>query len=58
MKKEKFNIIKESVKNNIFIHRVTQTKGIMMLTDEEIEAKAKEYENQIEVKLKNEPSML
>lgn len=30
-------LLKESVKNNIFIHRVTQTKGIMMLTDEEIE---------------------
>ena len=29
-------LLKESVKNNIFIHRVTQTKGIMMLTDEEI----------------------
>lgn len=30
-------LLKESSKNNIFIHRVTQTKGIMMLTDEEIE---------------------
>ena len=29
-------LLKESVKNNVFIHRVTQTKGIMMLTDEEI----------------------
>ena len=29
-------LLKESVRNNIFIHRVTQTKGIMMLTDEEI----------------------
>lgn len=29
-------LLKEAVKNNIFIHRVTQTKGIMMLTDEEI----------------------
>lgn len=29
-------LLKESFKNNIFIHRVTQTKGIMMLTDEEI----------------------
>lgn len=29
-------LLKESVKNNIFIHRVTQTKGIMLLTDEEI----------------------
>lgn len=29
-------LLKESVKNNIFIHRVTQTKGIMMLTDDEI----------------------
>ena len=29
-------LLKESLKNNIFIHRVTQTKGIMMLTDEEI----------------------
>ncbi len=29
-------LLKESVKNNIFIHRVTQTKGIMMLADEEI----------------------
>ena len=33
-------LLKESVKNNIFIHRVTQTKGIMMLTDEEIEEMA------------------
>lgn len=30
-------LLKESFKNNIFIHRVTQTKGIMMLTDDEIE---------------------
>lgn len=29
-------LLKESVRNDIFIHRVTQTKGIMMLTDEEI----------------------
>ena len=29
-------LLKESVKQNIFIHRVTQTKGIMMLADEEI----------------------
>lgn len=29
-------LLKASLKNNIFIHRVTQTKGIMMLTDEEI----------------------
>ena len=29
-------LLKEAVKNNIFIHRVTQTKGIMMLSDEEI----------------------
>ena len=29
-------LLRESVKNNIFIHRVTQTKGIMLLTDEEI----------------------
>lgn len=29
-------LLKESVKQDIFIHRVTQTKGIMMLTDEEI----------------------
>lgn len=29
-------LLKESVKNDIFIHRVTQTKGIMMLTDNEI----------------------
>ena len=29
-------LLKESFKNNIFIHRVTQTKGIMMLTDEDI----------------------
>ena len=29
-------LLEESLKNNIFIHRVTQTKGIMMLTDEEI----------------------
>ena len=29
-------LLEESLKNNLFIHRVTQTKGIMMLTDEEI----------------------
>ena len=29
-------LLKESVKQNVFIHRVTQTKGIMMLTDDEI----------------------
>lgn len=29
-------LLKESLKNNIFIHRVTQTKGIMLLTDDEI----------------------
>ncbi|WP_407453321.1 peptidase [Methanobrevibacter sp.] len=29
-------LLKESVKQNIFIHRITQTKGIMMLTDDEI----------------------
>ena len=29
-------LLDESVKNDIFIHRVTQTKGIMMLTDDEI----------------------
>lgn len=29
-------LLKESFRNNIFIHRVTQTKGIMMLTDNEI----------------------
>ncbi len=29
-------LLKESVKSDIFIHRVTQTKGIMMLSDEEI----------------------
>lgn len=29
-------LLKESVKQDIFIHRVTQTKGIMMLTDSEI----------------------
>lgn len=29
-------LLKESVRNNIFIHRVTQTKGIMMLVDDEI----------------------
>lgn len=29
-------LLKEASKNDIFIHRVTQTKGIMMLTDEEI----------------------
>lgn len=29
-------LLDESIKNDIFIHRVTQTKGIMMLTDEEI----------------------
>ena len=29
-------LLEESVKQDIFIHRVTQTKGIMMLTDEEI----------------------
>jgi hypothetical protein len=30
------SLLDESVKNDLFIHRVTQTKGIMMLTDEEI----------------------
>ena len=34
--KAKSALLKESVKQNIFIHRVTQTKGIMMLTDDEI----------------------
>jgi hypothetical protein len=29
-------LLDEADKNNIFIHRVTQTKGIMMLTDDEI----------------------
>jgi hypothetical protein len=29
-------LLDESIKQNIFIHRVTQTKGIMLLTDEEI----------------------
>ena len=29
-------LLEEAAKNDIFIHRVTQTKGIMMLTDEEI----------------------
>ena len=29
-------LLKESIKQNVFIHRVTQTKGIMMLTDDEI----------------------
>ncbi len=29
-------LLDEAVKNNIFIHRITQTKGIIMLTDEEI----------------------
>ena len=29
-------LLKESVKQGVFIHRVTQTKGIMMLTDDEI----------------------
>lgn len=29
-------LLTESIKQGIFIHRVTQTKGIMMLTDEEI----------------------
>ncbi len=29
-------LLEEAGKNDIFIHRVTQTKGIMMLTDEEI----------------------
>ncbi len=30
-------LLDEALKSNIFIHRVTQTKGIMMLADEEIE---------------------
>lgn len=30
------SLLTESIKQDIFIHRVTQTKGIMMLTDEEI----------------------
>ncbi|WP_298499966.1 peptidase [uncultured Methanobrevibacter sp.] len=29
-------LLNESLKNDIFIHRVTQTKGIMLLTDSEI----------------------
>ena len=29
-------LLGEAEKNNVFIHRVTQTKGIMMLSDEEI----------------------
>lgn len=29
-------LLEESIKNDIFIHRVTQTKGIMMLSDKEI----------------------
>ena len=29
-------LLDESERNNIFIHRITQTKGIMMLSDEEI----------------------
>ena len=29
-------LLRESEKNNVFIHRVTQTKGIMLLSDEEI----------------------
>lgn len=29
-------LLNESIKNNIFIHRVTQTKGIMLLSDEDI----------------------
>ncbi len=29
-------LLKESIKQNVFIHRVTQTKGIMLLTDDEI----------------------
>ncbi|WP_405268262.1 peptidase [Methanobrevibacter sp.] len=29
-------LLKESVKQNVFIHRITQTKGIMLLTDDEI----------------------
>jgi hypothetical protein len=29
-------LLKESIKQDVFIHRVTQTKGIMMLTDDEI----------------------
>lgn len=39
-------LLDEAEKSNIFIHRVTQTKGIMMLTDEEISemvALAKDY---------------
>lgn len=39
-------LLDEAAKNNIFIHRVTQTKGIMMLTDDEITEMvnlAKEY---------------
>ena len=39
-------LLDEAQKNNIFIHRVTQTKGIMLLTDSEIKEMvnlAKEY---------------
>ena len=34
-------LLEEAGRNNIFIHRVTQTKGIMMLTDEEIKEMVK-----------------
>ncbi len=34
-------LLEEADRNNIFIHRVTQTKGIMMLTDEEIKEMVK-----------------
>ena len=30
-------LLNESTKNDVFIHRVTQTKGIMLLSDSEIE---------------------
>ena len=30
------SLLKESIRQNIFIHRVTQTKGIMLLSDDEI----------------------
>ncbi len=40
-------LLKEASKNEITIHRITQTKGIMLLTDEEITEMvnlAKKYE--------------
>ena len=37
-------LLAEAQKNNVFIHRVTQTKGIMLLSDDEIVITSEEGE--------------